>query len=1196
MKSFSRKDIDLVRTSGLFDTDWYLQEYPDVKNLGMDPVEHFFWIGARLKRNPSTSFNTHQYLVNNPDVAEAGINPLYHYVRFGKAEKRVAPSIKTVNFAKQSTIPNIILVDEKLNTLKQNINRSRRYNQWEAKRESEFLKTINHLYQLSLHRYDRILLSIIMPTFNRSATLAQAIESVLRQTHHNWQLIIVDDGSTDDTKSVVQKYSSDSRIQYLFQTNTGVSAARNLGLAHVQGEYVFYLDSDNLWKDHHLQTLLVFMDHCNLAAAYSGLECIDDNGDIQFYRGTSFLWEACREMNYIDLNCFAHRADLTHTFRFDTSLKRLVDWDLILNITRLHRTAFAPYIGVTYYGGTEGNRITFTEYMSDGELVKKQDAIRKKYNVTHDELSTIRKLHPRDEVISSMLTTPLSGASEKKIHVGYVVWDWPALSQTFVINEVRWLIKNNFDVKVYYKVDPERAASLDFSVESYRVQGPEDLTRLVREHGRTVLHSPFAYPATTHLTWPTANAAKIPFTFMPGGVDISHNENRKRNRIAEVSASKYCVGVITLGNYYKTFLLEQGVPSNKILMERQAVGLPAFRQRLIGQGPIFRIVAIGRFVEKKGFKYLIQATPHIDNAEVTLYGYGPEENSLRNLAAEVGANVTFGGELSNTEALHNAYHTADLFILPCVQASNGDLDGLPTVLLEAMAAGVPVLTTRIANIPDLVQDGITGFLAKPNDPESIAASVKRIRSFPNERLTRLINDASERARSYASIERTMNTLLQCWQRRSLDILLVTYDKDQFQNVNDTIEIVERIYRFTSMPFNLTVVDNNSRTEFKEIIKERFSRKENFEFLELPENTMCGPATNIALARGASDYAVYICSKEGFILRHGWDIEIVRIMDANPNAAIGGHVLSLPQYRTGKQLQNYPSFRKWRGREFVQKNPDQAVFHVQGGFYILRRKAYLDVGGFNEAVPHSGMDVEYSFYLMTKGYDLLSLPNIAAISNKTRPEIYSIVDENTLFVHPSNHCEISKFDRLANAEIRHCVCCGWQGDSFRISVANDMEQCPACGADGFSRSVWRYLSHSGHLQTRPSAFVFSCNEGLEKSLRTICKSVTRFPTTNQSSAILALENLKNENALPGLIVLDHMIGDMQWATISAVIKWFACNGCVVVVGSPLGGDFVDDIVPQPTGILVQSIKFLSEAGAFDWRPITAYAPTSILECQ
>lgn len=89
------------------------------------------------------------------------------------------------------------------------------------------------------------LISIIIPTFNRAKFLPKAIESVIMQSAGNWELIIIDDGSIDNTKEVVNPFLSDKRVGYIFQKNAGVAAARNKGAEISNGKYLIFLDSDD---------------------------------------------------------------------------------------------------------------------------------------------------------------------------------------------------------------------------------------------------------------------------------------------------------------------------------------------------------------------------------------------------------------------------------------------------------------------------------------------------------------------------------------------------------------------------------------------------------------------------------------------------------------------------------------------------------------------------------------------------------------------------------------------------------------------------------------------------------------------------------------------------------------------------------------------------------------------------------------
>ncbi|MEW6186166.1 MAG: glycosyltransferase family A protein, partial [Thermodesulfobacteriota bacterium] len=93
--------------------------------------------------------------------------------------------------------------------------------------------------------------SVIIPTYNRAEFVIQAVESVFKQTFADFELILVDDGSSDETRAALEPYSD--CITYLYQSNRGVSSARNLGLKIAQGKWLAFLDSDDLWLPEKLE-------------------------------------------------------------------------------------------------------------------------------------------------------------------------------------------------------------------------------------------------------------------------------------------------------------------------------------------------------------------------------------------------------------------------------------------------------------------------------------------------------------------------------------------------------------------------------------------------------------------------------------------------------------------------------------------------------------------------------------------------------------------------------------------------------------------------------------------------------------------------------------------------------------------------------------------------------------------------------
>lgn len=102
--------------------------------------------------------------------------------------------------------------------------------------------------------------SVIIPTFNCERFIAQTIESVLAQTYRDLELVVVDDGSTDNTRLIVEEFLKDKRVRYIYQNNSGASTARNKGFLESSGEYIAFLDSDDLWYPEKLERQVDFLD------------------------------------------------------------------------------------------------------------------------------------------------------------------------------------------------------------------------------------------------------------------------------------------------------------------------------------------------------------------------------------------------------------------------------------------------------------------------------------------------------------------------------------------------------------------------------------------------------------------------------------------------------------------------------------------------------------------------------------------------------------------------------------------------------------------------------------------------------------------------------------------------------------------------------------------------------------------------
>lgn len=124
------------------------------------------------------------------------------------------------------------------------------------------------------------LVSVIMPAYNSADFIAESIQSVLQQTHKNWELLIIDDASEDNTVKIIDNFASaDSRI-HLFQSkkNQGTGISRNIGIKVAQGSYMAFLDADDLWLPKKLETQLKFMESHEIEMTYSSYYLINESG------------------------------------------------------------------------------------------------------------------------------------------------------------------------------------------------------------------------------------------------------------------------------------------------------------------------------------------------------------------------------------------------------------------------------------------------------------------------------------------------------------------------------------------------------------------------------------------------------------------------------------------------------------------------------------------------------------------------------------------------------------------------------------------------------------------------------------------------------------------------------------------------------------------------------------------------------
>jgi colanic acid/amylovoran biosynthesis glycosyltransferase len=219
-----------------------------------------------------------------------------------------------------------------------------------------------------------------------------------------------------------------------------------------------------------------------------------------------------------------------------------------------------------------------------------------------------------------------------------------------------------------------------------------------------------------------------PFSFTGHAADLF------RERAALADKIERAAFIVCISNFHREFFLKHGARPEQLHIVYCGIDTSHFSPRLRerSQGEPFRIRSSGRLVEKKGFAWLIRACELLHdrgvNFECVIAGSGPLETSLRDQiqAAHLEQRVSVTGKPLNQEDIPEFMHGGDVYCLPCVWASDDDVDGLPQMLMEAMACGLPAISTRLVGIPDLILHEETGLLVEPNRADEVADAIVRL--------------------------------------------------------------------------------------------------------------------------------------------------------------------------------------------------------------------------------------------------------------------------------------------------------------------------------------------------------------------------------------------------------------------------------------------------------------------------------------
>jgi glycosyltransferase involved in cell wall biosynthesis len=250
------------------------------------------------------------------------------------------------------------------------------------------------------------------------------------------------------------------------------------------------------------------------------------------------------------------------------------------------------------------------------------------------------------------------------------------------------------------------------------------------------VHAHFAHSCAT-VGWLVAQLLELPFSFTGHAKDIYREHLNPAGLLARKMRAAQFVVTCTAANVEH---LRRIAPDADVHLAYH--GLNADFAELLPSAPPrveptrLRVVSVGRLVPKKGMDVLVEATAllcglGVDLDVVVAGEDGPERDRISRLVQERGLEdtVQLCGQWSQAELLAQ-YRRSTIFVLACRIDTDGDRDGIPNVLVEAMAAGLPVVSTRVSGIPELVQDGANGILVPPEDPCALAEAMLRLAKDP----------------------------------------------------------------------------------------------------------------------------------------------------------------------------------------------------------------------------------------------------------------------------------------------------------------------------------------------------------------------------------------------------------------------------------------------------------------------------------
>lgn len=700
--------------SKYFDREWYERANPDVFRSRLQPALHYALQGHLEGRSASAGFDSAFYLRRHPDVQRAGINPLLHFVIFGSEERRTtAPAVVTASSPYTA-----------------------------GERSARTSPPASSIVRLAPARAGHPLVSVVIPCFNYGQFLEEAIASVQAQTFRNWELIVVEGGSTDgETPEFVRELENRHLpgTRFFYRAEPCLAGDnRNFGISEARGRYICCLDADDRIQPTYLEVAVFLAETYGYDVVYPS---------VQFFGNSEAAW-------VLD----------------DASFPEIAEENQISTVALFRREAWREAGGYRDWGKGDSHVAEDWEFwvrvMGYGYRAKSIRQRMMMYRVHERGLwhSAAHQVERQRQAIRSANATLISEGGRRR--PAAAPDGWGSLAEP---DDRPGLLLALPFVTIGGAERIFEAITVDAIARGYRpvvittLTLPESVTD-ARSHFESITPYVYALPeilAEQEPGWPAFLAYLLVRynikTLMIAGCDyVYHLLPAIRSAFPEVRIVDQLFNDqvhFPTNRHYAAYIDQTIVPSNafarrlyeefseapdRVAVIPHGVAIPANSApgdfeacwKRSGLPPSFHgcflVGFFGRLSLEKApadFIEMVRILAGVSGFKFVMTGDGPEQARIRELIRRYGIEekIYTPGFVENHDVL---MMLMDLVVVP------SHLDGMPLVVMEAQALGKPVVASSVGSIPDMIRDQETGFLCEPGDIDGFVEKIMTLYQEP----------------------------------------------------------------------------------------------------------------------------------------------------------------------------------------------------------------------------------------------------------------------------------------------------------------------------------------------------------------------------------------------------------------------------------------------------------------------------------